>query len=277
MQNKEPEFYVEVSRPGQFGVRTSTVFSLPALQSKFKDAMQKARVTDERVTYGFELLDCKRGFLRPFIKGNENLNALNEFAKLLQRLEGSEATKFEAMVSIEAKRNNGNLSLQQLSNLANSTLRCHVVWTVRSDEQLGRFLLDSDMLSNADYEWIKERRKGPNAAESFAFLGKNHREAVGGTITNTGYVEFDGDVNKFILFNASDIVVQFREARCADCIIPDAVDWINSAVDKESVEGFLATVTRFHENGELTQYSDLTFYSRYGIINRKTNRGEKDG
>jgi hypothetical protein len=121
MQNKEPEFYVEVSRPGPNSWRTATDLELPASQSVIKDALQKARVTDERVNYKFELLGCKRGYLRPHIKGNENLNALNELAKLLQKFDYNEAMKFQAMVSIESERNDGSFSLQQLSNLANST------------------------------------------------------------------------------------------------------------------------------------------------------------
>jgi hypothetical protein len=94
MQNKEPEFYVVVSRPGQFGARTSADFELPASQSVINDALQKARVTNERVTYGFELLGCKRGYLRPHIKGSENINVLNELAKLLQKFDYNEAMKF---------------------------------------------------------------------------------------------------------------------------------------------------------------------------------------
>jgi hypothetical protein len=161
------------------------------------------------------------------------------------------------MVSIETKRNDGSLSLRQLSNLANSTCNCHVVGNICNDEQLGHFLLDADMLSDADYEWIEERRNAPDIADSFAFLGKSHREVAGGTITNIGYIEFDGDVNEFVPLDAPDTIVQFRDARCVDCIVPDAVDWINAAADKEPVEKFLAAVTEFHKNGELTQYKAL--------------------
>jgi hypothetical protein len=200
---------------------------------------------------------------------------LNELAKLLQNLDDTEATKFQAMVSIEAERNNGSLTFQQLSNLANSTYNCHVVNDVHTDEQLGRFLFEADMLSDDDFEWIEERRKTPNASESFAFLGKLHREAAGGILTELGYFEFDGAVNEFVPFNIPDTIVQFRDVRCVDCIVPDAVEWINSAVDKGSVQRFIAAVTELHKNGELTQYKALLEAKKCADLNTAVQLAEE--
>jgi hypothetical protein len=141
-----------------------------------------------------------------------------------------------------------------------------VVGNICNDEQLGLFLLDADMLSDADYEWIEERQKTLNAAESFAFLGKNHREVAGGTITNIGYIEFDGDVNEFVPLDAPDTIVQFRDNRCVDCIVPGAVHWINAAVNKKPIDSFLAAITEFHKNDELTKYKALLEAKKCGDL-----------
>ena len=50
---------VEIMRPGKFGLNTSAVLEMPATRAEYHDAKQKARITDDKVIYSYELLRCE--------------------------------------------------------------------------------------------------------------------------------------------------------------------------------------------------------------------------
>jgi hypothetical protein len=250
------EFDVEIYRPGPLGSRTSWDLELPATQSELRDTLEKARVLDERTEYEFELLYCNREYLAPRIDTNGNLFELNELAKQLQRLGDTQSAAFEAMVEIESGRKE-SLSVRRLLNLANSTDNCYLAGDVHNDEQLGRFLYVNEFLTEETDRNIERKFYDPSADKFWARLGKEHRETEGGIFTEIGYVEFNGDVNVFQIADSPDTIIRFNDEVCVDCIIPQAVEWINEADDRETVDRFIAAVTEFHKNGELTLYKAL--------------------
>ena len=78
-------FSVEISRPGKFGLNTSAVLEMPATWAEFQDAKEKARITDDRVIYSYELLHCEHDWLRPHIpEGNGSLLELNLLARRME-------------------------------------------------------------------------------------------------------------------------------------------------------------------------------------------------
>jgi hypothetical protein len=253
---KQSEFSVEIYRPGPLGSRTAWDLELPATQSELRDTLERARVIDERTEYEFELLYCNREYLAPRIDTNGNLFELNELAKQLQRLGDTQSAAFEAMVTIESGRKE-SLSVRRLLNLANSTDNCYLAGDVHNDEQLGRFLYVNELLTDEDDRNIERKFYDPSADKFWARLGKEHREAEGEIFTEIGYIEFNGDVNVFQIADAPDTIIRFNDEVCVDCIIPQAVEWINEANDRETVDRFIAAVSVFHKNGDLTLYQAL--------------------
>ena len=76
---------VEIMRPGSFGLHTSATLKMPATWAEFQDAKQKARITDDKVIYSSEILDCKYDWLRPHIHKNANLLELNLLATRMDK------------------------------------------------------------------------------------------------------------------------------------------------------------------------------------------------
>ena len=192
-------FTVEIMRPGEFGLNTSATLGMPANWTELQDAKQKARITDDKATYAYELLNCKHDWLRPHIPQNADLLELNLLTARIERYVNEEMDVFEAMVKIETNRNDGKpIPFPRLINLAFSTDNCHVAENVTSDALLGRFLYRNDFLAEEDIKAVQARidSKQP-LSEIFAMLGKEHRVSEGGVFTTSGcYVEFDGSVNE---------------------------------------------------------------------------------
>ena len=187
------EFTVEISRPGEFGALTSATLELPATQAEYHDAMEKARTTDYKVTYSTELLDCKRGWLRPHIPKNANLLELNLLAIRMEKNIKDEIDVFEGMVKIETERNGGEpVPLPRLINMTFSIDNCHVAYGIHNDEALGKFLFDNDMLSDEDYK-AAQIHPALNLFDPgrIHLFGKKHREAENGVFSSVGYVEIE--------------------------------------------------------------------------------------
>ena len=79
-------FEVEISRPGSFGAETSSTLKLPAAPYEILDALDKARITDERVIYSAEIIGCELDYLPQFIGTNANLYELKHLADRLSSL-----------------------------------------------------------------------------------------------------------------------------------------------------------------------------------------------
>jgi len=192
-------FSVEISRPGKFGLNTSAVLEMPATWAEFQDAKEKARITDDKVIYSYEVLHCEHDWLRPHIPENGNLLELNLLARRMEDYLKDSMDVFDAMVKLESGRSEGEpIPLPKLINLTFSTENCHVVGDIASDTQLGKFLFENDFFTESDAEAVRARiDAGSPIRDLFALLGKEHRITNGGVLTASGcYVEYDGSVNE---------------------------------------------------------------------------------
>lgn len=79
-------FTLEISRPGLFGANTAATLTLPATPYELADALDKALITDDRVIYSTEILDCELDFLPQFIFPGTNLYEMNHLAQRLSSL-----------------------------------------------------------------------------------------------------------------------------------------------------------------------------------------------
>ena len=190
---------VEIMRPGKFGLNTSATLAMPATQAEFRDAMEKARITDDRVIYSSELLECGHNWLRPHIAENVNLLELNLLAARMENYIKDDIDVFEAMVIIEARRNKGKpIPIHRLINLTFSIDNCYIAGDITNDTQLGEFLLENELLMDWDTDAIQARiDSGQPVSELLTIFGKEYRENRGGILTATGlYVEYDGSLDK---------------------------------------------------------------------------------
>lgn len=108
-QESEPAeavFELEISRPGSLGADTSSTLSLPATPYEIMDALDKARVTDNRVIYSIEITDCKLDYLPQLIPQGANLYELNNLSAQLARMSEWELDCFTGL------KNNYSSSLQ---------------------------------------------------------------------------------------------------------------------------------------------------------------------
>lgn len=143
MSNGNKEFEVEISRSDEFSATISTTLALPATWAELNDALEKARITDNRTPYSVTLIDAKRPYLEDALTGCQsfNLYALNFFAEQLSEIKGQEAYAFEGLVKMEAK---GSVPVERLINLTRDITDTLVV-AIGTDKELGEFVLENDM------------------------------------------------------------------------------------------------------------------------------------
>ncbi|MDL2293794.1 hypothetical protein LJC60_04100 [Ruminococcaceae bacterium OttesenSCG-928-D13] len=188
------EFEIEISRPGTFGALTSATLELPATWAEYNDAMQKARITDDRVIYEVEICDIKRRSLQGRIGAPVHLPELNLLAQRLAELPQHQSSIFDAMVSIEAQKNhNDKIPLPRLINFTHSLDSCHVAPGMRNDVSLGRWLFENDMLPQEVHDFAAARIFWGSETEDerFGLIGARHRQRENGVFSSVGYVEVE--------------------------------------------------------------------------------------
>lgn len=185
-------FEVEISRPGSFGAETSATLTLPATPYEILDALDKARITDERVIYSSEIISCELDYLPQFIGTNANLYELNHLAGRLSSLSQWELDCFEGMVMMDTIRTQYSpIAIDRLINMTHSMEDCHVVYEAHDDSTLGKFYADNDFVQKLEnvpdeiYECL-----------DFGKIGKEMREGEGGVFTPHGYVVQNGEIAK---------------------------------------------------------------------------------
>ena len=183
-------FKIEISRPGAFGVNTAAEVSLPATPYELVDALDKARVTDERVIYSVEILRSELDYLPQFISSSVNLYELNHLAQRMAAFNEWEMNCFEGMVMMDAIQNQyATIAIERLINMTHSTESCQIVREASDDESLGRFY--------AEYDFVPELETLPERIFpwlDYGKIGKEMREGEGGVFTPNGYVVQNGEI-----------------------------------------------------------------------------------
>lgn len=118
---------------------------LPASPWELLDALDKARLPEGDSLY-LEIIDYHDfEVLRSCLTCSAtNLPELNDLAERLSRLDERQHTAFEGLVRVELQKQEP-LTLKRLRDLAASADCCHVVESVVSDGQLGRFYAENGL------------------------------------------------------------------------------------------------------------------------------------
>lgn len=179
------EFKISIQRPGEKGAATASELLLPATWGELSDALDRARIYDERQIYSVTVLNAKRDYLINHIPGYVNLYELNYLAERLEGLKEWENDAFEALVRMdETKEETAPVPMDRLINMTYSTSNCHHVHEITNDRELGEFVLENDFREDLtklseDSARLLDREK----------IGREHREATGGVILKSGYFE----------------------------------------------------------------------------------------
>lgn len=183
-------FEVEISNDGPRGYETATALELPATWAEFHDALEKARITDGACC-GIEVTEISRGKISEADLGEvKNLYELNLFAQRLSMLEEDQARGFEGLLQMERGRRTGPIPLHRLIDLTFHTNSCHTELNVRGVMDLGAFLYERGMLSDAAASLLAESEENSEFRNGLlALLGKRHMEKNAGVFTSYGYVE----------------------------------------------------------------------------------------
>lgn len=179
------EFKISIQRPGEKGAATASELLLPTIWAELTDALDQARIYDERQIYFVTALKAKRDFLINHIPGYVNLYELNYLAERLEGLKEWENDAFEALVRMdETKEETAPVPMERLINMTYSTSDCHHVQEITNDRELGEFVLENDF--RADLTELSEDSSRLLDREK---VGREHREATGGVILKDGYFE----------------------------------------------------------------------------------------
>jgi len=183
---------LEIRRPGSFGNNTFATVVLPATPYELADALDRARVTDDRVIYSLEILDCELDYLPQFISPSTNLYELNHLAQRLAVLSEWELDCFTGMVMMDTVRTEyAPIPVERLINMTYSMSDCHIAYEAHDDMSLGKFYADNDFVPALEnlpenvLSWL-----------DYGKIGKEMREGEGGVFMPNGYVVQNGELAK---------------------------------------------------------------------------------
>ena len=181
--------------------------SLPATPYQIQDAFDKLRLEPGKLPY-LDILDYREeySYLERCIQKQPDIFQLNALAKKLSELSTTASmASFEGLVGIEMKKGALPVPLSRLIDFAYSMNCCHIIGDAVTDYALGRFLAENEFvpeaegLSDAAFERL-----------DFATIGREHREAEGGTFTGFGYVEqHDPPVEVYKTLNLTPITPDY--------------------------------------------------------------------
>lgn len=191
---------LEISRPGSFGADTSASLSLPATPYEILDALDKARVTDDRVIYSIEITDCKLDFLPQFIPQGANLYELNRLAQRLAIMSQWELDCFTGLPMMDAIQTNyAPITVERLINMTHSLESCQIAYEAHDDESLGRFYAENGFVP--DLESLPEN---VFAWLDYSKIGNEMHIGEGGVFTPNGYVVQNGEIAR--VYHSGDAI-----------------------------------------------------------------------
>lgn len=183
-------FEVEISNSGPKGYETSAVMGMPATWAEFNDALQKARIADARYCNNELTRIAPEGFPRDVIGQNVNLYELNLLAQRLSTLSEEQYAGFCGLLQMEQEQRAGAIPLAKLINLTFHTDANMRALQVSSDEELGAFLHENEMLPDEISAVLDFAAPDVDFQKKlFAVFGQKHRLDTGGVFTPQGYME----------------------------------------------------------------------------------------
>lgn len=193
MDYQKKVFEVEISNGGPRGYETAITLKLPATWAEFHDALEKARITDGR-DCGIQLTrSWRKSITSGLIENARNLYELNLFARRLTMLTSMELLSLDGLLKMEQAQGTKSILLPRLINLTFNA-KCHIAPGVFDDENLGAFLYEGEMLSDAAMNLLDTMEPDSDYRKRLLeVFGEQHRQENGGVFTEYGYMEPDGD------------------------------------------------------------------------------------
>ena len=190
----EKIFAVEISNTGPKGYETAWVLRLPCTQAEYRDALQKARIEDDRRCHN-ELTQINYpGITSAMIGQNVDLLELNLLALRLTMLSDEDRMGLDGLLRMERERHTGPIPLSRLINLTFNADICLLAPQVSDTQELGALLFEGEMLTDEAMALLDTTEPGSKYRERLlAVFGEQHMESHGGVFTARGYVEPGGD------------------------------------------------------------------------------------
>jgi len=159
---------------------------LPATEFEIKDALCRARVTDNgQVCRISECILYDKDIVGEFLARNKevDLEELNYLAKVMSRFDKHEHELFKGYMAMKGPF---VLSVKDLINAAYNLHCCDLTYDIDEDEMLGRYYADNGLL-----EWLGDARKEVWEFLDYTKLGRTIREKENGVYTESGYFVFN--------------------------------------------------------------------------------------
>ena len=190
----EKIFEVEISNTGPKSYETATVLAMPCTQAEYRDALQKARITDDRRCHN-ELTQVNYpGITSAMIGQDVDLLELNLLALRLTMLSDEDRMGLDGLLRMEKERHTGPIPLSRLINLTFNADICLLAPQVSDTRELGVLLFEGEMLTDEAMALLDTIEPDSKYREKLlAVFGEQHMESHGGVFTARGYVEPGGD------------------------------------------------------------------------------------
>lgn len=274
------------------------VLDLPATPYEMLDALERAgcRSSEEAYYQVEEYLDFE--YLESVISPDCSLNHLNALAEKLSELNDRQSITFEGLLRMEQEKNEGQISIHTLLQLAHNADCCHVLGEALNDSQLGRFYAENDFL-----EELSDLPENVFDLLDFERIGREERQAEGGVFTRGGYVVQNTELEQIPLPDdpppEPDYTVLLKVSRrdshdalsatirlpaseeeldkaleqldaagweecgytCLDCAVPWAREWMEEE-DLSTIQPFAEELNQLQRQGQLPKYKALLLASR---------------
>ena len=274
------------------------VLDLPATPYEMLDALERAgcRSSEEAYYQVEEYLDFE--YLESVISPDCSLNHLNALSEKLSELNDRQSITFEGLLRMEQEKNEGQISIHTLLQLAHNADCCHVLGEALNDSQLGRFYAENDFL-----EELSDLPENVFELLDFERIGREQRQAEGGVFTRGGYVVQNTELEQIPLPDdpppEPDYTVLLKVSRrdshdalsatirlpaseeeldkaleqldaagweecgytCLDCAVPWAREWMEEE-DLSTIQPFAEELNQLQRQGQLPKYKALLLASR---------------
>lgn len=190
-------FEVEISNTGPKAYETAAVLTMPCTQAEFRDALQKARIADDRRCHT-EVTQVNYPGITPAMIGQDvDLLELNLLALRLTMLSDEDHMGLDGLLRIEKERHTGPIPLSRLINLTFNADICVLAPQVYNFHDLGTLLYESEMLTDEAMALLDTTEPDSKYRERLLeVFGEQHVESHGGVFTARGYVEPGGDIKE---------------------------------------------------------------------------------
>lgn len=194
-------FEIELSNIHDTNLSNAVKIDLPATWAELNDALQKARVPDDRALYKVNVWDSNPECLLQIMPNNINLYELNHLAQRLEKMQDSQIDAFEGLTMMDVVRTGyAPIPIERLINMTHSLVDCHFIYEAFDDRTLGKFYAENDFITELQslpenvFSWLDYEK-----------IGKYMREAEKGVFIPCGYVVQTGEMSKEYSFDTANL------------------------------------------------------------------------